>query len=162
MTAYRTASDHLDLLKQASDALQNGDVQLFNRVGNEIAKQTGQAAPTNFAAVRAMLAGELANVAKVSGATDPEIKEQRDYILSQNSPEQIAGLVDTNQHLMDQKAQEMFQQYESGMQGQPVFSKGGAKNHPTPTGGMIRAVDEKGVLHEAPAGTPLPKGWKAQ
>jgi hypothetical protein len=25
---------------------------------------------------------------------------------------------------------------------------------------MIRAVDEKGVLHEAPEGTPLPAGWK--
>lgn len=31
-----------------------------------------------------------------------------------------------------------------------------------PGGGMIRATDDKGVLHEAPAGTALPKGWKAQ
>jgi hypothetical protein len=35
-----------------------------------------------------------------------------------------------------------------------------------PVGGaspqMIRAIDDKGVLHEAPAGTALPKGWKAQ
>jgi hypothetical protein len=29
-------------------------------------------------------------------------------------------------------------------------------------GGMIRALDPNGVLHEAPAGTPLPAGWKAQ
>lgn len=29
-------------------------------------------------------------------------------------------------------------------------------------GGMMRAIDPKGVLHEAPAGTPLPAGWKAQ
>jgi hypothetical protein len=29
-------------------------------------------------------------------------------------------------------------------------------------GKTIRAVDPNGVLHEAPAGTPLPKGWKAQ
>lgn len=31
-----------------------------------------------------------------------------------------------------------------------------------PGGGMIRATDDKGVLHEAPAGTALPNGWKAQ
>ena len=30
------------------------------------------------------------------------------------------------------------------------------------SGGTIRAYDDKGVLHEAPAGTPLPKGWRLQ
>jgi hypothetical protein len=30
------------------------------------------------------------------------------------------------------------------------------------TAPMIRAVDPQGNLHEAPAGTPLPKGWKSQ
>ena len=35
--------------------------------------------------------------------------------------------------------------------------------HPAaPAGGMIRALDPPGVLHEAPAGTALPKGWKQQ
>jgi hypothetical protein len=29
-------------------------------------------------------------------------------------------------------------------------------------GGMMRARDGKGQLHEAPAGTPLPAGWKAE
>lgn len=29
-------------------------------------------------------------------------------------------------------------------------------------GGMIRAVDAQGNLHQAPAGTPLPAGWKLQ
>jgi hypothetical protein len=31
-----------------------------------------------------------------------------------------------------------------------------------PSGGMIRAYDDKGTLHEAPAGTALPKGWRLQ
>ena len=47
---------------------------------------------------------------------------------------------------------------------------GGAVETPgqQPSGGggaapqTIRALDDKGVLHEAPAGTPLPTGWKAQ
>ena len=30
------------------------------------------------------------------------------------------------------------------------------------SGGMIRAYDDKGTLHEAPAGTALPKGWRLQ
>ena len=41
--------------------------------------------------------------------------------------------------------------------------KGNAGNQPAQGGGnMIRAVDDKGVLREAPKGTPLPKGWKLQ
>ena len=40
------------------------------------------------------------------------------------------------------------------------FSGGTASQGSSPQ--MIRALDDKGVLHEAPAGTALPKGWKAQ
>jgi hypothetical protein len=39
------------------------------------------------------------------------------------------------------------------------LEKSGGANH---SGGMIRALDPQGVLHEAPAGTALPAGWKAQ
>jgi hypothetical protein len=46
------------------------------------------------------------------------------------------------------------------MQERAMESKGG--NQSAQGGGMIRAIDDKGVLHEAPKGTPLPKGWKAQ
>ncbi len=33
---------------------------------------------------------------------------------------------------------------------------------PTKTGGLIRARDPQGKLHEAPAGTKLPEGWKLE
>jgi len=36
-----------------------------------------------------------------------------------------------------------------------------AAGGPAPNG-KIRAIDPNGVLHEAPAGTPLPQGWKLQ
>jgi hypothetical protein len=125
MTAYRTATDHLDLLGKAAEALHNGDIQAFNRVGNSIAQETGQPAPTNFNAVKAMLSGELANVAKVTGATDQTIAEERAQIDRAASPEQLAGVISTNQDLMDQKASEMFEQYQAGIQGQPVTTRGG-------------------------------------
>ena len=121
LTNYRTAYDHLDLLKQASDALGNGDVQGLNRLSNAFKEQMGSAAPTNFNAVKSMLAGELANVAKVTGATDPEIAAMKDEINRANSPEQIQGVIDTNQDLMDQKAHEMYLQYQAGEQGKPQF-----------------------------------------
>lgn len=125
MTAYRTATDHLDLLGQAADALDNGDVQSINRLSNAWKEQTGQAGPTNFNSVKAMLSGELANVAKVTGATDSEIATAKEQINRAASPEQLRGVIETNQDLMDQKAKEMFEQYQSGMQGTPDFSRGG-------------------------------------
>ena len=124
ITAYNTANDHLDLLGKAMDALKNGDVQGLNRLDNAFKEQFGIAAPTNVNAVKAMLAGELANVAKVTGATDQEIKVQQDNINRAASPEQIKGFIDTNHDLMDQKAYEMYQQYQQGMQGKPAFGAG--------------------------------------
>lgn len=42
-----------------------------------------------------------------------------------------------------------------------MFGGGGAAN-PAATPGMMRARDPQGHLHEAPAGTPLPAGWKLE
>jgi len=125
MTNYRTATDHMDLLRQAAEALGNGDVQSLNRLSNAFKQEFGSSAPTNFNAVKSMLSGELANVAKVTGATDAEISSMKDQINRADSPEQIRGIVETNQDLMDQKAKEMFEQYQSGMQGVPVMTTGG-------------------------------------
>ena len=124
LTAYRTAYDHLDLLQNAADALENGDVQALNRMGNSFKEQMGKSAPTNFDAVKTMLSGEIANVAKSTGATDQEIAAAREELNRAQSPEQIKGIIQTNQDLMDQKASEMMQQYQSGIQGQPAFGKG--------------------------------------
>jgi hypothetical protein len=137
INAYNTANDHLDLLGKAMDALQNGDVQGLNQLNNSFKQQFGQAAPTNVNAVKAMLAGELANVAKVTGATDPEIEEQKKNINRAASPAQIKGFIDTNHDLMDQKAYELYQQYQTGMRGQPAFGTGRPLRGPagtTPSG----------------------------
>ena len=48
----------------------------------------------------------------------------REELANAQSPEQIQGIIDTNHHLMDQKAIEMMRQYETGMQGKPEFGKG--------------------------------------
>ena len=143
ITAYNTANDHLELLGKAMDALQNGDVQGLNQLSNAFKQQFGSAAPTNVNAVKAMLAGELANIAKVTGATDQEIKVQQENINRAASPEQIKGFIDENHDLMDQKAFEMYQQYQTGMQGKPAFGtgrpiKGPNGQQPAATGGGRR------------------------
>jgi hypothetical protein len=151
MTNYRTANDHLDLLSDVSKALGNGDVQTLNRLNVEFQRQFGKSAPTNLDAVKAMLSGELANVSKVSGATDPEILAMKAQINEANSPEQIDGIINTNQHLMDQKASEMYRQYQAGITGQPVFENKVKK---------LAGEDEKKnpTTQNAPSNTEIPAG----
>lgn len=186
LTAFRTATDHLQLMKRAADALHNGDIQGLNRLSNEFQTQIGKPAPTNAKALAEMLSGELASVLSKGGATVSEIDEMRKQInANAQSPDQMSGIIDTNQNVINEKANELLQQYIAGESGQPVFeplSQGGTNplqtpktpaapnsrftpksgNTPPPAAGMIRALDDKGVLHEAPKGTALPKGWKLQ
>ncbi len=128
ITAYRTAYDHLDMLQKAGDALQNGDIQSINKVANAWQQETGSPGPTNFDSVKTMLTGELANVAKVTGATDSEIQSYKEQINRAASPEQLKGVIQTNQDLMDQKVAEQAKQYESGMTGNVNFGHGGGGN----------------------------------
>jgi hypothetical protein len=150
MTNYRTTTDHLDLLRQAITALDNGDMQGLNRLNNSFKEQFGSNAPTNVNVIRTMLSGELANVAKITGATDTEIKEQRENLNRASSPGQFSGFIDINQDLIDQKAHEMFLQNEAGMQGKPVFEKGGMGRDKAPAA----ASQGGGNTPQRPAGVP--------
>jgi hypothetical protein len=146
--AYNTANDHLELLGKAMEALENGDVQAVNKMSNSFKQEFGSAAPTNVNAVKAMLAGELANVAKVTGATDPEIQEQKDNLNRANSPEQIRGFITTNHELMDQKAFELYQQYQQGEQGAPAFGTSLTGRGPTGGGSQAKGGGTGAATHK--------------
>lgn len=154
INSYNTANAHLDMLSTAADALYNGNTQLLNKVGNEFNKQTGSPAPTNFQAVKSAVAGEVSKTFKGGQATDAEIKQFDDAISSANSPKQLQGVIKTYKGLMNSKRDAIKTQVEQGTQGKVNF--GGE------SGGVIRARDPQGNLHQAPAGTPLPAGWKVE
>lgn len=121
ITNFNTASDHLKLLQQAGDALQNGDVQKFNSLANSFAAATGSPAPSNFEAVKAAVSGELAKTFKGAGATDQEIGQINTTINQAQSPEQIQGAIGYYTKLMDSKLQALQGQYQSGKSGKPNF-----------------------------------------
>jgi hypothetical protein len=109
-----------------------------------------------------MLSGELANIAKVTGATQPEINEYRQQLATYSSPEQFQGFIDENHHLMDQKAVEMMNQYESGIQGRPEFGKGatagGAKVKSTSGSPAVGTIEDG---HRFKGGDPSkPENWE--
>jgi len=149
ITYFNTATDHLRLLKEAGDALNNGDYPLFNRYANQFATATGDPAPTNFEAVKTAVAGELSKTFKGTGATDSEISEINSTINQAQSPQQIQGSIDYYTSLMGSKVHALQLQYEAGKSGRPNFPgttpSAGGGNTPPP------AAKSKGIVSIAAA-----------
>lgn len=132
---FNTATDHLRLLAQAGEALNNGNIQLFNEYANRFATATGDPAPSNFETVKAAVAGELSKTFKGTGATDAEISDINTTINQAQSPQQIQGAIQYYSSLMGSKVHALQLQYEAGKQGKPNFpgttpaAPGGAPKH---------------------------------
>lgn len=87
-----TAAVHLDQLAAIGDAMHNGSFVPGNRIFNAAIGVFGGSAPTNFAGMKAVVAGEMANALK-GNATDTEIANIGKAIESSSSPEQLADIV---------------------------------------------------------------------
>jgi hypothetical protein len=103
---------HLDTLRKLSDSLQNGDYPAFNKLANEWAKQTGQAAPTNFETAKQIIGAEVVKaIVGAGGGGVQERLEAAQHIASSLSPAQIVGSIDTTQDLMIGQLKGLKQQY---------------------------------------------------
>lgn len=106
------AVDHLDLLGQAATALQNGNVQAFNSLGNSIAAATGNPAPTNFNALKQYVMDETAK-AIIGGGGGVGDRDKAGAIISQaQSPQQLSGAIQQVQGLMGGQLQGLKRQYQ--------------------------------------------------
>src|ERR1035441_10192128 len=122
---FNTAIDHLKLLRETADALQNGDIQLLNKFGNEFANATGNPAPNNFNTVRSAVSGELSKTFKGTGATDEEVSLIEKTINNSQSPQQLSGAIQYYLRLMGGKMDALKGQFSAGKQGSPNFPSGG-------------------------------------
>ncbi len=110
----------------------------------------------DFAALRSdlLMMSSAVALAHAQGRLPENLREEFDRAI--NAPKQTPENLKATIQTMLPWLQKMQQQAHNGQvdtQNQGGGSKGG---------GMIRALDPQGVLHEAPAGTALPAGWKAQ
>lgn len=111
--SFNTALEHLDTLHEASQALNNGDIQLFNKIGNAWNSATGKAAPTNFEATKKIVADEIvkAIVGTGGGVTDRE--KAAETIQSANSPAKLNGAIEQYKELMAGQLKGLNQQYKA-------------------------------------------------
>jgi hypothetical protein len=116
MQALNTVAHHLGQLDKANDALDNGNVQLLNQIANAYkVKAAGQSAPVVFDAIKNAVAGELSNVFKKSGATDPEIANVGSTISNSLSKGITKDVIAADVGLVQGRLKALQFKYENGM-----------------------------------------------
>lgn len=111
--SFNVALAHLDTLGQLTDALQNGNIPLVNKIGNVVSAQTGQPAVTNFTAAKAIVGNEIVKaIVGAGGGVEDRAKAQA-TLAAANSPQQLKGVIDTYKTLMGGQLGGLKQQYET-------------------------------------------------
>jgi len=110
--SFNVAISHLDSLEKAADALGNGDMQAFNKLGNSIAKATGKAAPNNFDGMKKIVTDEIVKAIVGAGGGVADREEASKTISSANSPAQLIGIMNSYRDLMAGQLNGLQQQYE--------------------------------------------------
>lgn len=102
---------HLDTLQQAADALNNGNIQAFNRIGQDIKAQFGSPAPTNFDTTKQIVAGEIVKAITGAGGGVADREHAQAIINRANSPAQLAGSIAQVKKLFAGQLQGLRAQY---------------------------------------------------
>jgi hypothetical protein len=110
--SFNVALKHLDTLGDAADALNNGNVQLFNKIGNAWASQTGGTAPTDFNAVKKIVGDEIVKAIVGSGGGVADREEAANTLSAANSPQQLQSVIGHYKELMNAQLGGLRQQYE--------------------------------------------------
>jgi hypothetical protein len=111
VSAFNTAISHLDLVSQLSDALDNGDSQLINKIGNKLSEQTGGAAATNFNAAKKIATDEVVKAIIGAGGGVADREEVGNIINPAQSPKQLKGAIQQVTTLMGGKLAALETQY---------------------------------------------------
>jgi len=120
--SFNVAIDHLDTLNDAADALKNGNIQRFNQLSQRVAQETGSPTPTNFDAIKSIVAKEIVKsvIGSATGGGVTERQELSGELSRANSPDQLKGMISRYQTLMAGQLKGLKQQYEAG-RGGPDF-----------------------------------------
>ena len=112
--SLNVVTEHFNTLEKAADALQSGDVRAINAISQFIQAETGKPAPTNFNAVKEILADEIvASVVPGVGALADRVALKK-TILASRSPEQLKGVVAQYKELIGGQLNGLEKQYQAG------------------------------------------------
>lgn len=94
--SMNVVTDHVNTLLGLAKAMDNKDIQGYNRLANWWRQQTGSELPTNFDAARRIVGAEIIKALGVAGAgTESERAEAASLVSRASSPAQIEGAINT-------------------------------------------------------------------
>jgi hypothetical protein len=158
LNAFRTAMLHADLLKQAAQALQNGDTRTLNSLKNRFKSEFGDPNLTNFNAISHVYQNEIQKMIAGGHITNQEVSTNAATLPSNANFETISKVLDSYKALAVSKAQMRMQQYEAGRQGQPAFPQLGNQGG----GGHIIQIGDKRYQYNGSGDTADLKNYTEQ
>jgi hypothetical protein len=111
--SLNVAIQHMDTARRLGDALNNKDMVGFNAVAQEFAKQTGSPKPTNFEAVKDILADEVVKGVLGAAGGIEDRKAMASKIKTSSSPAQLNGALNSWTELLSGQVSGLKTQYES-------------------------------------------------
>lgn len=150
--SLNVAIDHLGTLNELAGALNNGDLQAVNKIGNAVATQTGKPAPTNFNTAKSIVADEVVKAIVGAGGALADREQAASMINAASSPQQLQGAIQTYQKLLGGQLGGMQRQYEQGT-GRKDFDRflspatKSILGMDSPTGGGSKAIVRTGTAN---------------
>lgn len=115
LTAMNTAIEHLDMLQQAADSLNNGNFKPGNAVYNYLRDLFGGSPPTTYEAIKEKVDKELDAVASKGVPTVSGAAAQKAIAGISAGPAQIKAYIDANIPLMGSSLNALAYQHQQAM-----------------------------------------------
>lgn len=115
--ALNTMMGHLGTLEEATAALNNGDIQLLNKIGNAIGVQTGKDPVVAFKTIVNRVGPEIAKAYIGGGGGQEERKKIEEDFSPNASPQQIRTAIRVSAQLAESKVKALQDQYNRGTYG---------------------------------------------
>ena len=109
--SFNVGIAHLNTLDGLVGALGNGNIQAFNKLANAYQQQTGNPAPANFDAAKAIVGDEIIKAIVGGGGALADRENAQNQINRANSPQQLAGVIKTYKTLMAGQLEGLKKQY---------------------------------------------------
>lgn len=150
-----TIEGHLDTYRQSMQALNNGNTQLANKLGNAVGLQLGRGPQAAVAAVKQLVSGELAKAVSGGSVGEGDRDQANAVLASYNSPDQTDAVLQKIQQLIGGKLAAIRQRYApNGLGG--YFDM---RLNKAAFSAMNDAVQNQ---TNAPTAPGLPQGWSVQ
>jgi hypothetical protein len=112
--SLNTVADHLLLVKEYGEALNNGQIPRANAIANRIATELGKPEVVTFEAGRDIMADEVVRLLTTTGGTEADRAGMQSRLSASQSPAQLGGTIKVFERFTAGRFEALRQQYAQG------------------------------------------------